>query len=455
MKNVSIAVISFFSIFFSCSRGDTTDFADKALIETFDSSLRHNILKIWYPRVIDLADGGYLSNFSYNWEMDDVQDKMIVSQSRHIWTSSQAAMFYSDSSYTRYAKHGFDFLKKHMWDNVYGGFFSLRAKNGSSPDKLYRNQKMAYGNAFAIYGLVSYYNLSKDTCALNLAKKTFNWLEAHSYDQINGGYVDPMNQDGTWAGDANTPSGIKDYNSTIHILEAFTELYKVWPDPLVRARLQSLLTLVRDTFVSPEGYLHLYFTANWKHISNRDSGEQVIRKKKGIDHISFGHDVETAFLMLEASYALGKDNDTTTLAIARKMVDHSLATGFDSEYGGFFGEGYYMPGEDSVTILEKKAQWWVQAEGLNALLLMSEIFPQEKKYREGFLKTWKYIDTYLIDKDNGGWYIEGLNYSPHARKSDKATIWKVNYHNSRALMNCIMLLKNENEVAEHFRKIGL
>jgi mannobiose 2-epimerase len=458
MKNFLTALFLaalFYAALNSCST-PVKENPDQHFITAFDCSFQQHILGVWYPRVIDTVYGGYLSNFLHNWTVDSSQPKMLVSQSRHVWTTSQAAMFYNDSAYSRYAEQGVSFLINHMWDKTHGGFFNLRTREGGYPDFGYKNQKMAYGNAFAIYGLVSYYKLTGDTVALDFAKKTFQWLEKHSYDKKFGGYIDPMEQDGTWTAlKEQEPGGVlKDYNSTIHLLEAFTELYKAWPHDLLKTRLQGMLTLVRDTFVSPEGYLRLYYTTDWKHVTNRDSGSEVIHRKKGIDHISFGHDVETAFLMLEASHALEIEHDTTTLRIAKQMVDHSLANGFDNKYGGFFGEGYYIPGKDSITILEKSAQWWVQAEGLNALLLMSKIFPEETKYKEAFEKTWNYIDIYLIDKENGEWYIAGLNYDSRAKNAPKASIWKVNYHNGRALMNCIQMLRNENEVANHFKKLA-
>ena len=281
-------------------------------VTLLDSVLKNNILKVWYPFIIDSADGGYFSNATFDWKLMADQPKMLVTQSRHVWTSSQAAMFYNDSTYTTYARQGFKFLTQHMWDKQYGGFFNIRSKNGGYTTEMYQNKKMAYGNVFAIYGLTSYYNLTKDTTALDFAKRTFLWLEKHSHDKVYGGYVDAMDQDGTWLSKVNSVSknfdlqktgSLKDYNSSIHLLEAFTELYKVWPDPLVRTRLNEMLILVRDTFTNDKGYLNLNFTENWKLVSNRDSTEEVIHKHSEIDHISFGHDVETAFLLLEASYA--------------------------------------------------------------------------------------------------------------------------------------------------------
>jgi len=434
-----------------------------SMITVFDQSLRKGVLDVWYPRMIDSVNGGYFSNATFDWKIPEHQPKMLVTQSRLIWTSSEAALFYNDSTYTKYARHGFQFLTKHMWDNTHGGFFNIRSKTGTYTDEMYGNTKTAYGNAFAIYGLTSYYKLTKDTVALNYARKTFLWLDKHSHDNVHGGYVDAMSEDGIWLSKIKTDSrepgagngSLKDYNSTIHLMEAFTELYKVWPDPLVKTRLQEVLTIVRDTFVNKKGYLNLYFTDDWKLVSNRDSSQEVIRSRSWIDHITFGHDVETAFLLLEASYALGEKNETTTLKIAKKLVDHALANGFNQASGGFYDEGYYLPGSKSITILSKNAQWWVQAEGLNALLLMSKIFPGEKKYYQSYQKMWSYIDNYLIDKQHGDWYINGLNYNPEVIDAPKASVWKCNYHNGRALMNCIRMLKNENEVVDHFSRIKL
>ena len=432
-----------------------------SLVIVFDQSLRKGVLDVWYPRMIDSINGGYFSNATFDWKIPKHQPKMLVTQSRLIWTSSQAALFYNDSAYTKYARHGFEFLIKHMWDNTHGGFFNIRSKSGNYTDEMYGNTKTAYGNAFAIYGLTSYYKLTNDIVALNYAKKTFLWLDKHSHDKVHGGYVDAMTEDGIWLSKIKSGSkepgasngSYKDYNSTIHLMEAFTELYKIWPDPLVKARLQEVLTIVRDTFTNKNGYLNLYFTDDWKLISNMDSTQEVIRTRSWMDHITFGHDVETAFLLLEASYALGEKNDTVTLKIAKKLVDQALANGVDQISGGIYDEGYYLPGSDTITILSKNAQWWVQAEGLNAFLMMSKIFPEEKRYYQSYLKIWSYIDNYLIDKKHGDWYINGSNYNPTVIEAPKASVWKGNYHNGRALMNCIRMLKDENEVVEHFSKI--
>jgi len=230
----------------------------------------------------------------------------------------------------------------------------------------------------------------------------------------------------------------KDQNSSIHLLEAFTELYRVWPDPLVKERLLMMLHLIRDRITHPKGYLQLFLNEDLSPVSYRDSTEEVRKKNWYHDHISFGHDVETAFLMLEASEIAGLENDTLTLRKAKKMVDHSIENGWDKETGGFYEAGYYFKGQDTVTIIKDTKNWWAQAEGMNSLLLMAELFPADThNYKTLFLKEWEYIDKYLIDHKHGDWYPNGIDKEPQEKLAMKSQIWKCNYHTSRSLMNCL------------------
>jgi len=189
-------------------------------------------------------------------------------------------------------------------------------KNGDST-------KTAYGNAFAIFALAAYFKASGDTSALTLARKAFIWLEKGSHDPNRLGYFQHLKRDGTPAiRPANTPTGsdlgYKDQNSSIHLLEAFAELYQVWPDSLVRVRLNEMLVLIRDTIVTTKGSLTLFLLPDWTPVTFKDSSKQTILKNAHLEHISFGHDVETAFLMIEASEVLGLENDTLTHRIAKK-----------------------------------------------------------------------------------------------------------------------------------------
>ncbi|RYF92452.1 MAG: hypothetical protein EOO00_07245, partial [Chitinophagaceae bacterium] len=265
---------------------------------------------------------------------------------------------------------------------------------------------------------------------------------------VHKGYFQHLGRDGTPVVRLKTaPStsdiGYKDQNSSIHLLEAFTELYSVWKDKLVRERLEEMLLLIRDRITTPKGYLSLFLQRDWTPVSFRDSSKTAILRHTKLDHVSFGHDVETAFLLLEASHALGKEKDTQTLIIAKRMVDHALLNGWDKRKGGFYDEGYYFKNQPGITIIKDTKNWWAQAEGLNALLLMADLFPHDRMhYFERFKQQWKYIQTYLIDHVHGDWYAEGLDKSPKVKTSLKGHIWKGNYHQFRALQNCLERLRS-------------
>jgi cellobiose epimerase len=420
----------------------------KEIARAMEKSLEHELLDIYYPRVLDTVFGGFLSTFTYDFKPTGNQEKMIVTQSRHTWTNAKAALRYPEKPYYRNnAIAGFHFLAGKMWDKQYGGFFTLVTRNGELPAGDVAN-KDAYGNAFGIYALAAYYQLTQDTAALALAKKAFYWLELHSHDPEHKGYFQHLRRDGTpIQRTKNTPAfaetGYKDQNSSIHLLEALTALYEVWKDPLLRERLQEMLFLIRDTIITPRGNLQLFFQQDWIPVSIQDSGRAYILHHHNLDYVSFGHDVETAYLMLETSQALGYKNDSITLMIGKKLVDHALKNGWDNSTGGFYDEGFYFKGNTAITILKESKNWWAQAEGLNSLLMMSAYFPNDPhRYFEKFKTLWLYTQTYLIDHQYGDWYDEGLDKSPERRTALKAQIWKAAYHNYRSLSNCVERLNN-------------
>lgn len=453
----------------------------KQLLTEFCNALEKNLLPKWYPLVIDKECGGYFTNIAYDWVLEPEQDKMIVTQARHVWTTAKIAGFLDNASeYERYSRHGYEFLRDAMWDANYGGFYQIRNRGaGFSLTNGWRNEKRTYGNAFGLYALAAFYNLTHDNEALEFAQKVFYWIEEHAYDPKHKGYFQFITREGkvfdslsnykTIASDANE-LGFKDQNSSIHLMEAYTELYNGWNNAELKTKLQEILELIRDVMVTEQGYLQLFFHPDWKPVSFRNASEKERTENYVLDHVSFGHDYETAFLMLEASYALGIENDTKTLKTAKKMLDHALKYGFDESVGGFYDAGYYFKNEKDCTIIKDTKNWWAQAEGLNALLLFSNIFPDEKKYFDYFLKEWNYIKTYVLDNENGDWFEGGLDKEPHFKTGPKSHIWKCTYHTSRALMNCITMLSDEasisatskllhhkkemNRFLEHWRKVG-
>lgn len=424
---------------------------DEQLAQEIKTALLDKLLHVWYPRILDKEDGGYYTNFSYDWQLLENQDKMIVSQARDLWTASKAAeRFPDDPRYREAADHGISFLIEKMWDAENGGFYWEVTKTGEPKGGLSAYKK-AYGNAFAIYGLAAYAKLSGSALAAHLAQEGFRWLDKVAHDNVHGGYYDWITADGISAASPDFDRALfppeaknaawKDYNSSIHILEAFAELYTIWPDSLLEERLKEMLHVVRDIMTSDKGYLGLYFESDWTHISYRDSSRQALEANLNYDHVTPGHDIETAYLLLEAAHALHMEDDAETMAVAKRLIDHTLRNGFDRDYAGLFDAGYYFDPNGEMEILHDSKTWWGQAEGLNALLLFARLYPAEPVYKEAFIKQWAYIKDNLIDREHGGWYWSGLDKQPEAKTRNKAHPWKSCYHTGRALMNVLEMLE--------------
>jgi mannobiose 2-epimerase len=416
------------------------------LAHAIEKSIDTEMLAPWYPQAVDKKYGGFFSTYTFDWKRSGSQDKMIVTQARHTWVNAKASLLHPETTYFKTSTiHGFKFLKDVMWDKTYGGFYTLVDRKGNV--KSDNAEKMAYGNAFAIYALAACYEATGDTAALYLAQKAFRWLEKHSHDPIHKGYYQHLHRNGTPMvrpfGIVSTADlGYKDQNTSIHLLEAFTELYHVWPNEMLRERLAEMLALIRDTITTKKGYMVLFFKPDWTPVTFRDSSRRSIEKHHNLDHVSFGHDVETAYLLLEASHTLGVKHDTTTLNVAKRMMDHALHTGWDKTNGGFYDEGYYFNNTEGLSITRDSKNWWTQAEGLNALLIMADLFPDdEQRYFEKFKMLWNYVDVYLIDHKYGDWYAGGLDKEPHQKTALKGHTWKACYHQFRALSNSVQQLR--------------
>jgi mannobiose 2-epimerase len=408
-----------------------------------ENSVQHEMLNKWYPQCMDSVYGGFLTGFTYDFKPIGAQDKFIVTQARHTWSTSKVAMRYPGVTYYKTcASNGYRFLRDVMWDKTNGGFYTLVDKTG----KLIDSSKNAYGNAFGIYAMAAYYKLTQDASVLNFAKEAFMWLEKHSHDAVHKGYFQHMQPNGSpilrTATTASTDAtGYKDQNSSIHLLEAFTELYTVWPDAILQKRLYEMLLLIRDTMIGNKGYLTLFFRPDWTPVSYRDSSAVSIKAHQHLDHVSFGHNVETAYLLLEASHALGIKEDTATLRVAKQLTDHALQNAWDSLHGGFYDAGYYLKNDPNLRIIKKEKNWWSQAEEMNSLLLMSRLFPNDTmQYFNKFKRQWQYIKTYIIDHQYGDWFANGTDIDPEIKTASKGHAWKGNYHQLRALMNCADVL---------------
>ncbi|RYX82710.1 hypothetical protein EON83_17995 [bacterium] len=404
----------------------------KAIGQQTDENLRAHVLSQWFPRAIakDLG-GGFDQNFSENWANTSKGERSVVYQARLTWLASQAALRYAPEAerWKQYASHGASFLRDHMWDSQYGGFF-WQLQSGKPARE---GEKHAYGIAFAIYALAAHFQATGDARSLDMAQKAFRWLESHAHDPKNGGYYEALTQQGKpiiIAPSTEQPTdvigtryGYKSMNTHIHLLEAFAALSEEWKDKTLRSRLSEVFHLVRDTVVvAPPGAMHLYFRPDWKAIPGHDS---------------YGHDIETAYLLVEASTVLGHPDDEQTWNVARALVDHTLEVALDSQNGGIYNEG-----DTFGAISDADKVWWVQAEALNALLLMHHKYGRAMpRYWEAFQRQWAFIQGRQIDRKNGGWFGHVSKEGQATPGASKSSGWTEGYHQGRALLNVSKLLK--------------
>jgi mannobiose 2-epimerase len=406
----------------------------RELAAKLDRLVREELTTRWYPAALERARGGFHENFARDWTPTPDDGAFVVYQARLTWTAAAFAEYAPEhhETFAAYARHGVAFLDGALRDREHGGFFWRIGRDGT-PD----TETHAYGLAFVIYAASVAHRVTGDPVALKVARDAFDWTDAHAHDAEHGGYFEALRRDGTpilgWEPGAPPPRrmdrigvlyGLKSMNVHIHMLEALAELSKVDDRPVVRDRLEEVFAIVRDRIAVEPGALNLYFTRDWRAVPAHDS---------------FGHDVETAYLLVEAAEARGRPDDERTWTVARSLVDHALDYGWDEENGGFYEKGEVFGAAHDTT-----KGWWTQAEGLNALLLMHRKYGGETdRYATAFLQQWRFIERHLLDPDHGGWYEATTRDGRLIGDGRKAQPWKANYHTSRALMNVARWLSTD------------
>lgn len=407
----------------------------KKLRVRIDALLRDELTRLWYPRAVDPA-GGFFQDFARDWTRLPESERSAVYQSRMTWTAAAFAEYAPEHrpAFEKYVRHGVAYLDTVVRDREQGGFhWSLGPDGAVDPRK--GAEKHVYGTAFVLYSSSKAYEVTKDPRALAVARDAFAWLERHAHDPKDGGYFEALTREGMpiVERDDRAPLrrrtdrlgvyyGFKTMNSHIHLLEAVAAFARVEPTGPVKTRLRELLGIVRDRVAVEPGALNMYLTRSWQAAPAHDS---------------FGHDVETAYLLVEAAEALGVPEDPATWRMARMLVDHALDWGWDDEHGGFYDKGEVFAGQ----AFDRTKVWWTQAEGLNALLLLHRRFHAETdRFGKAFLKQWRFIEAHQLDPVHGGWFGETGREGTLLGDGRKASAWKANYHTSRALMNVVRTL---------------
>lgn len=392
-----------------------------AALPTADAVRAHtdrHLIAAWFPACLDPATGGFHPAFAEDWSRKPAETRSIVFTSRMVWTAAAIARHRPEraAEFRAIADRGAEFLFDRYWDAEHGGMHWEIDPAG----KPVPGEKHLYGMAFALYALCAAGGDGGRPLHLERASRLLAWMDAHAHDGANGGWFEaldtagkplPPSDDPEARSRIGYPYGVKSMNAHIHLLEALTEMVRRIPaDALARARFTEMFALVRDRVCTPMG-MNQFFTADWRALPDLDS---------------FGHDLETAYLLEEASQLIDGDH-ARTWAVQRALVDHALAWGRNAD-GTFADAG---PAFNPAT--KPDGIWWSQAEAINGLILMDRRHGAETpRYRQALADVWRAIDESFIDHRHGGWYW----YHAAARPdTDKGNNWMAAYHTGRALFN--------------------
>ncbi len=388
------------------------------LAEKLSASLRdelHNILNYWNENSLDFINGGFVGERDHYNNLIDNASKGVILNSRILWSFSAACNHFQSNKYLQLCGRSFDYLQKYFKDEQYGGvFWELNALGIPT-----NSRKQIYAQAFMIYALSEYFICSQDERALSWAIELYEVIENRAKDSIHQGYTEAFNQDWSPIDDMRLSDKdenvAKSLNTHLHILEAYTNLYRVYKNEKLKSNLTDITNLFLDKFINEDNHLNLFF-------------DEKCNIKGNI--ISYGHDIEAAWLLVEAARALNnKKIITETERIAILIADTFINEGLDEDYGVMYEFN------SDTNYLDADKHWWAQAEALIGLRFAFDI-SGDVKYLDIALKIWDFIENNILDKTNGEWYWMLHNGIP-STKDYKMGMWKAPYHNSRA---CIKLI---------------
>ncbi len=380
------------------------------LRDEIHQELTEDILPFWMEKTPDKQHGGFIGQMANDLTVKPDGAKSLVMCSRILWTFSAAARVLNNKKYLPMAERAFGYLMSRFRDPEYDGYFWWLDFQGN-PLEL---DKKVYGQAFTIYALSEHARATGSQASLDAAKHLFQLIETKALDKAGIGYHDFCDRD--WSVlenfhlDEKEIPAAKTYNTHLHILEAYTNLFRVWPNETLRARLKLLIEIHLDKIYNPKTrHMDCFFDKDWKALS---------------DAVSYGHDVETSWLLYEGAEVLG---DQALLKRVRNLaIDlacKTLEQGVDPDGGVFYAEN---PRE----IADPNKHWWPQAEAVVGFLNAWQL-SGDSKFLDACLKSWQFIQDKIIDHQYGEWFWSVTRDGKVNQDQPKVSPWKGPYHNGR------------------------
>jgi mannobiose 2-epimerase len=374
-----------------------------------------DILSFWMKYTLDEKNGGFYGRLDNANNVYEDAPKGSVLNSRILWTFSAAYHLTKNIQYLHVAERAFNYFTAHFIDKEFGGVYWSVNYKGEPLD----TKKQIYALSFAVYGLSEFYHCSKNEDAKRLAIELSRAIVEHSYDNINGGYIEALSREWKETGDLRLSSKDanerKSMNTHLHVLEGFANLYRVWPNEELLDRITELVNIFSDHIIDKRtNHLQLFFDEEWNSKSNL---------------VSYGHDIEAAWLLQEAVEIIGDKKLLENIKNQSVKIANAAAEGIDKD-GGLWYE--YDAGHNHL-IKEKHS--WPQAESMIGFFNAWQITGDEQ-FLQKSLNSWQFTKNYILNKSKGEW-IWGVTEDYTAMDKEKVGIWKCPYHNSRACMQLI------------------
>ena len=378
-----------------------------------------NILRYWMQLARDPVHGGFYGAIDNSNTPDTTAPKGAVLYSRILWTFSAAHNLTAEQKYLDTARYAASCLLDSLADPVYGGVYWTASATGQPED----TKKQIYAQAFALYAWSEYFLASGREEAKSKAVELYKLIVQHSYDPVHGGYIEALTRD--WQQTDNLRLSAKDanekksMNTHLHVLEAFANLYCIWPDATLKSRIKELLRIFLDHIIDRQtGHLILFFDDNWNVRSNIHS---------------YGHDIEAAWLLQEAAHVIEHRELEQEVKEISLLITEAALEGMDTD-GGL----WYEYDADTRHLIREK-HWWPQAEAMVGFYNTYRNTGNEK-YLQYSMNSWQFIRQHLLDLQNGEWFW-GIREDGTVMQEDKAGLWKCPYHNGRACMELIKRLQ--------------
>lgn len=385
-----------------------------ALAGKMENELRQNILPFWLKHTADHENGGFYGALTNDLQVKNDVERSLVLTARILWTFSAAFRRYGSQEYLDMARYAYTYLTGFFTDQDYGGMFWWIDRSG----KPINGRKQTYGQAFAIYGLSEFFRATGEPAALEQAKAIYRLIEKHAYEPVYGGYVEGCARNWDSLADLrlsdkeifNAP---KSMNTLLHVLEGYTNLLRAWPDPDLKSQQAKLLRVFLDHVVDPQTHFtRLFFENDWRSL---------------IDHISYGHDIETSWLLVEAAEVLG---DAALIDETRKTAVEMAAAAYAQ---GLDGDGSVMAEGSPRGVHQPERHWWCQAEGIVGFVNAYQISGSDA-YAKAALRIWEYVEAHMIDRQHGEWFKILARDNQPVPGQVKTGPWEDPYHHSRACM---------------------